>query len=80
MIKTLSWLKFCKKIECIIDISQTLIISGFELSFLLFFSINHVEMNVMMHFIYGGILDFPDKANVGCVLLFNDFKYRSIKT
>nr|XP_026258904.1 BTB/POZ domain-containing protein 8 [Urocitellus parryii] len=30
--------------------------------------INHVEMNVMMHFIYGGILDFPDKANVGQIL------------
>lgn len=26
-------------------------------------------MNVMMHFIYGGTLDFPDKANVGYVLL-----------
>ncbi|XP_073932586.1 BTB/POZ domain-containing protein 8 isoform X3 [Castor canadensis] len=31
-------------------------------------SINHVEMNVMMHFIYGGTLDFPDKANVGQIL------------
>ncbi|KAF6109312.1 KIAA1107 [Phyllostomus discolor] len=30
--------------------------------------INHVEMNVMMHFIYGGTLDFPDKANVGKIL------------
>ncbi|XP_030877139.1 BTB/POZ domain-containing protein 8 isoform X3 [Leptonychotes weddellii] len=30
--------------------------------------INHVEMNVMMHFIYGGTLDFPDKANVGQIL------------
>uniref|UniRef100_A0A452R685 BTB/POZ domain-containing protein 8 n=1 Tax=Ursus americanus TaxID=9643 RepID=A0A452R685_URSAM len=30
--------------------------------------INHVEMNVMMHFIYGGTLDFPDKANVGYIL------------
>ncbi|XP_027426260.2 BTB/POZ domain-containing protein 8 isoform X3 [Zalophus californianus] len=29
---------------------------------------NHVEMNVMMHFIYGGTLDFPDKANVGQIL------------
>lgn len=36
-------------------------------------------MNVMMYFIYGGTLDFPDKANVGYVLLFNDFKYKSIK-
>lgn len=26
-------------------------------------------MNVMMHFIYGGTLDFPDKADVGYVLL-----------
>ncbi|XP_019482538.1 PREDICTED: uncharacterized protein KIAA1107-like isoform X1 [Hipposideros armiger] len=31
-------------------------------------SINHVEMNVMMSFIYGGTLDFPDKANVGQIL------------
>ncbi|XP_037682582.1 BTB/POZ domain-containing protein 8 isoform X2 [Choloepus didactylus] len=30
--------------------------------------INHIEMNVMMHFIYGGTLDFPDKANVGQIL------------
>ncbi|XP_076976396.1 BTB/POZ domain-containing protein 8 isoform X2 [Tamandua tetradactyla] len=30
--------------------------------------INRVEMNVMMHFIYGGTLDFPDKANVGQIL------------
>ncbi|XP_077602247.1 BTB/POZ domain-containing protein 8 [Crocuta crocuta] len=30
--------------------------------------INHVEMNVMMYFIYGGTLDFPDKANVGQIL------------
>ncbi|XP_042636243.1 BTB/POZ domain-containing protein 8 [Orycteropus afer afer] len=30
--------------------------------------INQVEMNVMMYFIYGGTLDFPDKANVGQVL------------
>ncbi|XP_029801663.1 AP2-interacting clathrin-endocytosis protein [Suricata suricatta] len=30
--------------------------------------INHVEINVMMHFIYGGTLDFPDKANVGQIL------------
>ncbi|XP_065764884.1 BTB/POZ domain-containing protein 8 isoform X4 [Muntiacus reevesi] len=31
-------------------------------------SISHVEMNVMMHFIYGGTLDFPVKANVGQIL------------
>ncbi|KAM9691889.1 BTB/POZ domain-containing protein 8 isoform 3-T3 [Dama dama] len=31
-------------------------------------SISHVEMNVMMHFIYGGTLDFPIKANVGQIL------------
>ncbi|XP_051026522.1 BTB/POZ domain-containing protein 8 [Acomys russatus] len=30
--------------------------------------ITHVEMDVMMHFIYGGTLDFPDKANVGQIL------------
>uniref|UniRef100_A0A8C9KUY3 BTB/POZ domain-containing protein 8 n=1 Tax=Panthera tigris altaica TaxID=74533 RepID=A0A8C9KUY3_PANTA len=30
--------------------------------------INHVEMNVMMHFIYGGTLDFPEKTNVGQIL------------
>lgn len=34
--------------------------------------INHVEMNVMMHFIYGGTLDFPDKANVGQILSIAD--------
>lgn len=37
-------------------------------------------MNVMMYFIYGGTLDFPDKANVGYVLFFNHFKYKSIDT
>ncbi|XP_052591640.1 BTB/POZ domain-containing protein 8 isoform X2 [Peromyscus californicus insignis] len=31
-------------------------------------SITHVEMNVVMHFIYGGTLDLPDKANVGQIL------------
>ncbi|XP_012585511.1 PREDICTED: BTB/POZ domain-containing protein 8 [Condylura cristata] len=30
--------------------------------------INHVEMNIMMYFIYGGTLDFPDNANVGQIL------------
>uniref|UniRef100_A0A8C2N405 BTB/POZ domain-containing protein 8 n=1 Tax=Cricetulus griseus TaxID=10029 RepID=A0A8C2N405_CRIGR len=30
--------------------------------------ITHAEMNVVMHFIYGGTLDFPDKANVGQIL------------
>ncbi|XP_007468593.1 PREDICTED: BTB/POZ domain-containing protein 8 isoform X2 [Lipotes vexillifer] len=30
--------------------------------------ISHVEMNVLIHFIYGGTLDFPDKANVGQIL------------
>ncbi|KAM6167522.1 BTB/POZ domain-containing protein 8 [Erethizon dorsatum] len=34
--------------------------------------INHVEMNVMMHFIYGGTLDFPDKTNVGQILSIAD--------
>ncbi|XP_005385113.1 PREDICTED: uncharacterized protein KIAA1107 homolog isoform X2 [Chinchilla lanigera] len=34
--------------------------------------INHVEMNVMMHFIYGGILDFPDKTNVSQILSIAD--------
>nr|XP_013816625.1 PREDICTED: uncharacterized protein KIAA1107 homolog [Apteryx mantelli mantelli] len=30
--------------------------------------INHVEMSVILHFIYGGILDFPDKVDVGRIL------------
>ncbi|EAW73104.1 BTB (POZ) domain containing 8, isoform CRA_c [Homo sapiens] len=30
--------------------------------------ISHVELNVMMHFIYGGTLDIPDKTNVGQIL------------
>ncbi|XP_004619984.2 BTB/POZ domain-containing protein 8 isoform X1 [Sorex araneus] len=30
--------------------------------------INHIEMNIMMHFLYGGTLDLPDKANVGHIL------------
>ncbi|XP_031193051.1 AP2-interacting clathrin-endocytosis protein isoform X3 [Mastomys coucha] len=30
--------------------------------------LTHAEMNVMMHFIYGGTLDFPEKANVGQIL------------
>ncbi|KFO89394.1 BTB/POZ domain-containing protein 8, partial [Buceros rhinoceros silvestris] len=30
--------------------------------------INHVEMSVILHFIYGGILDFPDKVDVGHML------------
>ncbi|KAL1791022.1 BTB POZ containing [Sigmodon hispidus] len=30
--------------------------------------ITYAEMNIVMHFIYGGTLDFPDKANVGQVL------------
>ncbi|NXL55918.1 BTBD8 protein, partial [Chordeiles acutipennis] len=29
--------------------------------------ISHVEMNVILHFIYGGILDFPDKVDVGYI-------------
>uniref|UniRef100_A0A8C4W1B8 BTB domain containing 8 n=1 Tax=Gopherus evgoodei TaxID=1825980 RepID=A0A8C4W1B8_9SAUR len=27
--------------------------------------INHVEMNVLLYFIYGGMLDFPNKADAG---------------
>ncbi|XP_063110270.1 BTB/POZ domain-containing protein 8 isoform X3 [Cavia porcellus] len=34
--------------------------------------IKHIEMNVMMHFIYGGTLDFPDKTNVGQILSIAD--------
>ncbi|NXE45398.1 BTBD8 protein, partial [Casuarius casuarius] len=29
--------------------------------------INHIEMSVILHFIYGGILDFPDKVDVGYI-------------
>ncbi|NXN63624.1 BTBD8 protein, partial [Himantopus himantopus] len=29
--------------------------------------ISHVEMSVILHFIYGGILDFPDKVDVGYI-------------
>uniref|UniRef100_A0A8D0GE51 BTB/POZ domain-containing protein 8 n=1 Tax=Sphenodon punctatus TaxID=8508 RepID=A0A8D0GE51_SPHPU len=34
--------------------------------------INHVEMTVMLHFIYGGILDFPNKADAGRILSIAD--------
>ncbi|XP_074237538.1 BTB/POZ domain-containing protein 8 isoform X3 [Saimiri boliviensis] len=34
--------------------------------------ISHVELNVMMHFIYGGTLDIPDKANIGQILSMAD--------
>ncbi|XP_074859315.1 BTB/POZ domain-containing protein 8 isoform X2 [Carettochelys insculpta] len=34
--------------------------------------INHVEMNVILYFIYGGILDFPDKADAGRILSIAD--------
>ncbi|XP_010077864.1 PREDICTED: uncharacterized protein KIAA1107 homolog, partial [Pterocles gutturalis] len=30
--------------------------------------ISHMEMTVILHFIYGGILDFPDKVDVGRML------------
>ncbi|KFQ53732.1 BTB/POZ domain-containing protein 8, partial [Nestor notabilis] len=30
--------------------------------------ISHVEMSVILYFIYGGILDFPDKVDVGRML------------
>ncbi|OPJ77330.1 hypothetical protein AV530_007675 [Patagioenas fasciata monilis] len=30
--------------------------------------ISHAEMSVILHFIYGGILDFPDKVDVGRML------------
>ncbi|KAM7161950.1 BTB/POZ domain-containing protein 8 isoform 3-T3 [Macrochelys suwanniensis] len=30
--------------------------------------INHVEMNVILYFIYGGMLDFPNKADAGRIL------------
>ncbi|CAN0283099.1 unnamed protein product [Bubo scandiacus] len=30
--------------------------------------ISHIEMSVILHFIYGGILDFPDKVDVGRML------------
>ncbi|KFP26653.1 BTB/POZ domain-containing protein 8, partial [Colius striatus] len=30
--------------------------------------ISRLEMNVILHFIYGGILDFPDKVDVGRML------------
>ncbi|KFP67419.1 BTB/POZ domain-containing protein 8, partial [Cariama cristata] len=34
--------------------------------------ISHVEMSVILHFIYGGILDFPDKVDVGRMLSIAD--------
>uniref|UniRef100_A0A6J0UQ31 BTB/POZ domain-containing protein 8 n=1 Tax=Pogona vitticeps TaxID=103695 RepID=A0A6J0UQ31_9SAUR len=34
--------------------------------------INHVEMTVILHFIYGAILDFPDKVDAGCILSIAD--------
>ncbi|XP_044288286.1 BTB/POZ domain-containing protein 8 isoform X3 [Varanus komodoensis] len=34
--------------------------------------INHVEMTVVLHFIYGAILDFPIKADAGCILSIAD--------
>ncbi|XP_042318885.1 BTB/POZ domain-containing protein 8 isoform X2 [Sceloporus undulatus] len=34
--------------------------------------INHIEMTVILHFIYGAILDFPNKANAGCILSIAD--------
>ncbi|XP_060629900.2 BTB/POZ domain-containing protein 8 [Anolis sagrei] len=34
--------------------------------------INHVEMTVILHFIYGAILDFPNKADAGCILRIAD--------
>ncbi|XP_062992487.1 BTB/POZ domain-containing protein 8 [Elgaria multicarinata webbii] len=34
--------------------------------------INHVEMTVILHFIYGAILDIPKKADAGCVLSIAD--------
>ncbi|XP_023576105.1 uncharacterized protein KIAA1107 homolog isoform X2 [Octodon degus] len=34
--------------------------------------INHIEMNIMMHFIYGGTLDFPHKTNIGQILSIAD--------
>ncbi|XP_033006990.1 BTB/POZ domain-containing protein 8 [Lacerta agilis] len=30
--------------------------------------LNHVEMTVVLHFIYGGVLDFPNKADAGSIL------------
>uniref|UniRef100_A0A2I2Y2T2 BTB/POZ domain-containing protein 8 n=1 Tax=Gorilla gorilla gorilla TaxID=9595 RepID=A0A2I2Y2T2_GORGO len=39
-----------------------------SLSSMVVFNISHVELNVMMHFIYGGTLDIPDKTNVGYIL------------
>ncbi|XP_053103979.1 BTB/POZ domain-containing protein 8 isoform X2 [Hemicordylus capensis] len=34
--------------------------------------INHVEMTVILNFIYGGILDFPNKADAGRILSIAD--------
>ncbi|XP_060088167.1 BTB/POZ domain-containing protein 8 [Heteronotia binoei] len=34
--------------------------------------INQVEITVILHFIYGGILDFPNKADAGCMLSIAD--------
>lgn len=43
----------------------------FTFIFLSFFcSISHVEMSVILHFIYGGVLDFPDKVDVGYMSTF----------
>lgn len=41
--------------------------------FFLFCSISHIEMSVILHFIYGGILDFPDKVDVGYMSSFITF-------
>ncbi|XP_077189142.1 BTB/POZ domain-containing protein 8 isoform X2 [Paroedura picta] len=34
--------------------------------------INQVEITVILHFIYGGILNFPNKADAGCMLSIAD--------
>lgn len=45
----------------------------FFLFFFIFSSISHAEMSVILHFIYGGILDFPDKVDVGYMSTYISF-------
>lgn len=52
-------------LKSVVGFILDMVLFVFSFSFFFFSSISHAEMSVILHFIYGGILDFPDKVDVG---------------
>lgn len=69
-------LRICK-IWCACYFMPQMLVSTTISFFFLFCSISQVEITVILNFIYGGILDFPNKADAGYVSSYVIFNCKS---